>query len=122
MRKAVFSSLTLLLVAACSSTSGVKGELVFNTLAASDWAKYCNWQNGELGSNAGKSCGAGSLLPTVQRDCMGANAAPNCTATVSQVEDCLRKFKDHQCDGITKVVPTCNGFAPACNALFAASN
>ena len=122
MRKLCISALAFLVIAACSSTSGVKGDLVFGMVTGADWAKYCNWHDGEVDSIAGKSCGDGSILPNPHIDCNSKNPVPNCTATVSQVEDCVHKYKDHACDGLAKVVATCNSFPPSCNAILAGSN
>jgi hypothetical protein len=122
MRRLLLPFVAVALVAACSDSSGVDGKLVFGSLSDSDWQRYCNWYNGEVSQNAGKSCSDGSLIPSANRDCMAKNPAPNCTATVSQVEDCVHKFKDHSCDGLAKVVATCTGFVPACNGLLAPSS
>jgi hypothetical protein len=122
MRKALFSLSFVALVAACASSSGVKGDLVFNTLSASDWSKFCTWHNAELSALTGKSCGAGTLLPNSEISCMNKSPVPNCTATVAQVEDCVRRFKDRACEGIPAVVATCNGFPPACTGILVGSN
>jgi hypothetical protein len=111
------------LAAACSGGSGVDGKLAINSLQPADWTRYCNWYNGEVSTTVGKSCADGSLVPNIQiSDCTAKSPAGTCPATVSQVEDCVHKYKDHICDGITKVAPTCNNFPPNCFALFAGSN
>jgi hypothetical protein len=122
MRRLVLPFVSVALFAACSDSSGVEGKLVFGSLSDADWQRYCNWYDGDVDKNAGKSCSDGSLLPNPHRDCAAKNPAPNCTATVSQVEDCVHKFKDNACEGLPKVVATCNGFVPACNVLLVGSN
>lgn len=109
---------------ACASSSGVDGKLPVNSLSDSDWKRYCNWFNGEVAGNVGKSCPGGSLLPNSQLDCAGKNPAGTCASTVSQVESCVRKFKDTACDGLDKVFATsdCNGVTPSCKVLFVGSN
>src|SRR6266487_2391968 len=114
MRRLVFPLLGLALVAACSGGSGVDGKLVISTVQGADWTRYCNWYNGEVSGIIGKSCPGGALIPNAQRDCMAQNPSTTCPATVSQVEDCVHKYKDHACDGTTKVVATCNNFPTNC--------
>ncbi len=122
MRRLILPVAGALLTIACSSTSGVDGKLAINSLSPSDWQRYCSWFNGEVKGIIGKSCPDGSLLPNPQLDCMSKNPATNCPANVAQVEDCVRKFTQNACMGLTKVTATCTNFGPGCNVLFAGSN
>ncbi len=123
MRRLVLPFACAILAVACSSTSGVEGKLAINSLSATDWQRYCNWFNAEVDKSlTGKQCPDGSLLRNPTLDCMAKNPAGSCTATVSQVEDCVHKFKDNACDGLAKVTATCTNFGPSCNALLVGSN
>lgn len=122
MRRLVFPLVAIALAAACSDSSGVDGKLVISTVQGANWTKYCNWYNAEVAGIIGKSCAGGSLVPNPQRDCQAPNPTTTCPATVSQVEDCVHKYKDNPCDGISKITPTCNNFPPSCNVLLVGSN
>lgn len=88
---AVFSSLVVVAIAACSGGSGVDGGKTVPSLTDAEYTKLCTYYNQKAKELVGQKCDTVAVTQTQTIPCGSTNvlSGSSCAARVADVEACI---------------------------------